>query len=281
MAQSDVDKATAQVASTRAQATYARAARDRAERLLAIKAIPRQDYDRAIADDELAQASLSQAVTEHRRALSSANQLGAIGSTTGEMELRSPLSGVVLARDAQPGAVVSAGAPLVTVTDPSSLWLQVNAPEKLVGFFQTQGMLRFTVPAYPGTTFDARTITVGAGLDPQSRTLAVRAQILNGNQRLKPEMLASVSVETPGAVTAIVIPDAAIAVMGGRSVVFIVRPGAKGGTRFVRRRVDIGSRSGGAAVVTNGLAPGELIVTSGAFSIKAEMEKSAMPVMEM
>src|SRR5213078_4040779 len=51
MAQSDVEKA-------RAQASYARSARERAERRLALKAIPQQDYDRAIADDELASAEL-------------------------------------------------------------------------------------------------------------------------------------------------------------------------------------------------------------------------------
>ncbi len=69
MAQSDVEKA-------RAQASYARSARRRAERLLALKAIPQQDYDRAIADDELASAEL-------RRARSVAEQIGAAASATG------------------------------------------------------------------------------------------------------------------------------------------------------------------------------------------------------
>ena len=85
MAQSDVAKAVAEVSSRRAAATYARTARERAERLLAIKAIPRQDYERAIADDEAARASLAQAVAEERRARNAAQQLGADGSsTTGE-----------------------------------------------------------------------------------------------------------------------------------------------------------------------------------------------------
>src|SRR5260370_47531 len=66
-AQSDLSKAGAIVASRRAQAQYARGARDRAERLLALKAIPKQDYDRAIADDELAQSELPEADAELRR----------------------------------------------------------------------------------------------------------------------------------------------------------------------------------------------------------------------
>src|SRR5258705_13786738 len=97
MAQSDVDKA-------RAQVSYARSARERAERLLVLKAIPHQDYDRAIADDELASAEL-------RRAKSVAEQIGAAASATGEITIRSPLDGVVLARTAVPGTVVEAGRP--------------------------------------------------------------------------------------------------------------------------------------------------------------------------
>lgn len=280
-AQSDVTKAAAQVVAMRAQAGYARAARERAERLLALKAIPRQDYERAIADDESAKASLSQALAEQRRAISSAEQLGAGASATGEMVLRSPLSGVVLSRNAQPGAVVAAGTQLVSVTDPTSLWLQVNAPEKLASVFRVGGILHFSVPAYPADRFDARITAVGAALDPDSRTLLVRATVLNGNQKLKPEMLASVSVEAEGTGAIPVVPDGAIQLLDGRPTVFIVKPKAAGGATFVRRAVEIGSRTGSKVAVTRGLAAGELVVTAGAFSVKAELQKRSIPGMEM
>ena len=134
LAQSDVAKASAEVTSRRAGAQYAASARARAERLLALKAIPRQDYERAIADDEQARAALSQATAELRRARSAAQQMGAAGaSSSGEIVLRSPLAGVVLERSAQPGAVVEGGAPLVVVTDPATLWLQVKAAEAQAG----------------------------------------------------------------------------------------------------------------------------------------------------
>ena len=116
MAAADVAKAHAEVSSRLAAATYAKAARDRAERLLALKAIPRQDYERAVADEALATAALSQAEAEQARARSSADQLG-VDVESGAMTLRSPIAGVVTARDGVPGAVVGAGAPLVTVID--------------------------------------------------------------------------------------------------------------------------------------------------------------------
>ena len=280
-AQSDVSKAAAQVTAARAQAGYARAARDRAERLLRLKAIPTQDYERAVADDESANASLTQAIAEQRRAISSAENLGAGTSPTGEMVLRSPLSGVVLSRSAQPGAVVGAGTQLVSVTDPTSLWLQVNAPEKLASLFRVGGILHFTVPAYPADKFDARVAAVGAALDADSRTLLVRATVLNGNQKLKPEMLASVWVEGETRTTVPLVPEEAIQLLDGRPTVFIAKPNNLGGATFVRRAVEIGARTGSTVAVTRGLAPGELVVTAGAFSVKAEIQKRSMPDMEM
>jgi len=267
MAQSDVAKA-------RAQASYARSARERAERLLALKAIPQQDYDRAIADDELASAEL-------RRAQSVAEQIGAAASATGEIAIRSPLNGVVLARTAVPGAVVEAGAPLVVVTDPATLWLSVDAPENLASLFRVGAELRFTVPAYPADTFSAHIDAVGAGLDPSTRTLPIRGVIRNRGDRLKPEMLASVSAQGGDAISVPSVPEDAVQLLDGKSVVFVAHPDSIGGAHFVPRNVQLGSRSGGRIAITQGLAAGDLVVTRGALAIKAQIKKGAMPAMEM
>jgi membrane fusion protein, heavy metal efflux system len=282
MAQSDVAKAAAEVTSRRAGAQYAASARGRAERLLALKAIPRQDYERAIADDEQARAALAQATAELRRAQSSAQQMGAAGeSSSGEIVLRSPLAGVVLERIAQPGAVVEAGAPLAVVTDPSSLWLQVKAAEAQSGLFRRGGSLAFRVPAYPGERFTARVDAVGASLDPMTRTLGVRATVPNTNGRLKPSMLATVDVEGGARVVAMLLPDDAVQLIDGKPTVFIAHPDAKGGARMERRVVELGARTGGQVAVTKGLAAGDVVVVAGAFAVKAEFQKGSMPDMEM
>ena len=267
MAQSDVDKA-------RAQASYARSARERAERLLALKAIPQQDYDRAIADDELASAEL-------RRAKSVADQIGATASASGEVAIRSPLNGVVLARTAVPGTGVEVGAPLVIVTDPSTLWLSIDAPENLASLVRFGAQLRFTVPAYPADTFSARIDAVGAGLDPSTRTLPIRAVIRNRGDRLKPEMLASVSAVGGSGAQAPSVPEDAVQLLDGKSVVFVAHPDSMGGAKFAPREVQLGSRSGGRIAITRGLAPADLVVTHGALAIKAQIKKGAMPAMEM
>ncbi|HYM23545.1 MAG TPA: efflux RND transporter periplasmic adaptor subunit [Vicinamibacterales bacterium] len=280
MAQSDVAKADAEVLSRRAEAQYASSARGRAERLLALKAIPRQDYERAITDDDHARAALAQAEAEARRARSTASQLSAGTGASGEILLRAPAAGVVLARTAMPGAVVEAGAPLVVVTDPANLWLTINAPEQMAALFQRGGRLRFSVPAYPSDTFSAVVDAVGAGLDESTRTLGVRAVIANAG-RLKPQMLATVVVEGAGKVYAVFVPEDAVQTIDGKSYVFLAKPDRKGGARFAQREVVLGTRSGGRVAILQGLASGDVVVTAGAFAVKAELQKAKMPKMEM
>jgi len=280
-AQSDLAKAQAELTSRRAQAGYMKSARDRAERLLALKAIPRQDYERAIADDELARSAVTQAEAELTRARTSAEQLGADASASGEIALRAPFAGVVLDRTAVPGSVIDAGAPLVVVTDPATLWLTVSAPEALAGAFRTGGTIRFTVPAYSAETFTARVEAVGAGLDPGTRTLSVRATVDNRTGRLKPEMLATVAADGGPSVPAALVPDDAVQSSKGKTVVFIARPQPNGAATFARREVEVGSRTDGRAAILRGLAPGDVIVIRGAFAVKAELEKGSTPKMEM
>ena len=281
MAQSDVAKAQAELSARRAEAEYAASARARADRLLTLKAVPRQDYDRAIADDERAKAALAQADAELRRARATADQLSSGASANGEIALRAPSAGVVLARTAVPGTVVEAGAPLVVVSDASRLWLVINAPEQLTALFHRGGALRFTVPAYPADTFSARVDAVGATLDADTRTLSVRAVVTNANGRLKPQMLANVLVEGVGSSAAAFLPEDAVQLLEGKPVVFLARPDGRGGARFERRDVLPGSRSGGRVALLRGLAAGDVVVTAGAFAVKAEFQKAAMPKMEM
>jgi membrane fusion protein, heavy metal efflux system len=279
-AQSEVAKATESVTSARAQAAYTASARARAERLLALTAISRQDYERAIADDEMARAALAQANSEANRARATSRALGAEGAVTGETLLRSPIAGVVLERTAVPGAVVEAGAPLVAVTDPATLWLVINAPEALSGAFRKGALLRFTTVVFPADTFAAQVTAVGAGLDPETRALPVRGLIRNSAGRLKPEMLAT-ALAGGDSTRVILLPETAVQSVDGQPTVFLARPDSGGGVRLTRRAVSVGARSGGFVTITRGVAPGDTVVQQGAFAVKAELEKAAMPKMEM
>jgi membrane fusion protein, heavy metal efflux system len=280
VAQADMAKADAEVIARRAEAQYAASARARAERLLTLKAIPRQDYDRAIADDERARASLAQAEAEARRAHETANQLSAGGTATGEVVVRAPSAGVVLSRLAVPGTVVDAGAPLVVVTDPANLWVTIAAPEQMAGLFRQGGHLRLTVPAFPSDTFTARVDAVGAGLEPDTRTLSVHATV-SANGRLRPQMIATVIVDGAANLPVAYVPEDAVQMLEGTPHVFLVQPDGSGGARFERRAVTLGARERGRVAILRGLAAGDVVATTGAFSVKAEFQKGPTGKMVM
>lgn len=275
-ARADYEKAVAELNSRRAAATYARTARERAERLLAAKAIARQELERAQADDELARNALAQAGAEVQRARSSMSQLGVGASSTGTMVVASPLAGVVLSRDAVAGAVVEAGAPLVTVADLATLWLEVNVSDRAASALRTGSGLRFSVPAFPSDTFQARVMSVGGALDPSTRTLPVRASVANPGGRLRPAMFATVWVEGIGAPTTVSVPEGAVQMLDERPVVFLAFPDGKGGARFERRDVTVGGTTGGRVQLLGGVTMGEMVVTDGAFAVKAELSRAKM-----
>jgi cobalt-zinc-cadmium efflux system membrane fusion protein len=270
----DDSKAEAELNSRQAAANFARTAHERAVRLLELKAGARQEVERARTDAELAQAALSQAQAEVERTQAILTQLGV--SAMGELVLRTPIAGVVLKREAVPGSVVDAGTPLITVTDPSTLWLQAAATESLAATFRTGADIHFTVSAFPGERFDARVQNVGAGLDPATRTLLVRAMVRNPSRRLRPEMFATVWIGDGNVHSAFLVPEGAIQLLDERPVVFVSKP-SSGTTQFERRDVEIGARSDGKAEIVKGLHAGDLVVTDGAFAVKSEFARSKIP----
>ena len=275
-ARADYAKATAALLAAQAQASFAERTRARAERLLQIKAVARQDVERALADDEQARATLNQAQAEVARARAALLQLG-VDSTSGTMVLRAPLNGVVLSRTTAPGVVVHVGDSLVSVTDPGLLELHLSVPDRVAPMLKPGAPVRFAVPAYPADTFSASVLRVSAGLDAESRTVGVEATARNGTGRLRPGMFATVWLQSGDRRPAAVLPDSAVQQLDQVPVVFVARPDGHGGARFERRTVRVGTTTGGRTQITDGLERGDLVVTGGAFAVKSQFSRSKMP----
>ena len=274
-ARADYEKAVAQVASARAQAAFAQGERERAERLLAIKAASRVEVERAQTDDQVARGSVQQAEAELLRARSAREQLGAT-SASGAMVLRSPMRGVVLSRNVVPGSVAEVGTPLVAVTDAGTLWLEIAVSDRDIGAIREGARARFTVPAFPADTFEAGVQNIGGALDTTSRTIPVRAVVQNADGRLRPAMFATVWIDAGANRSVIMLPSDAIQQLDNRSVVFVARIDTKGGASFERRDVEVGSAVGAQTQVLRGLRAGEMVVVAGAFAIKSEFARPQM-----
>jgi cobalt-zinc-cadmium efflux system membrane fusion protein len=272
-ARAEYAKALVDVKAHQVAATYATLALERAERLLALKAVSRQDVERARVEREEAESTRAQAEVDVERARGILDQLG-VDPGTGDMALRSPIAGVVLSRAAVPGSVVEPGAELVLVTDPTTLWLEMAATERIAPALRRGYKVSFTVTELPGVTLDATIENVGAALEPSTRTLPVHGVVRNVSGALRPAMFATVTVPLGEARVGVAVADGALQLLDGRSAVFVARPGADGSATFELRAVEIGARGDGRVHVVRGLRAGDLVVTEGAYAVKSEVART-------
>jgi cobalt-zinc-cadmium efflux system membrane fusion protein len=260
-------KAVAELSAHRVSERYARTALGRAERLLTLKAMSRQDVEKARVEQEVAESRRAQAEAEVERARATLAQLGV--SETGEMVVRAPLAGIVLTREVVPGSVVDAGEPLLMITDPSTLWLEIAATERVAPALRSGGVVTFTVPELAPRQFEATLGNIGGALDPATRTLPVHAAVINDSGALRPAMFATVLLPVGDVRSGVSAPDGALQLLDQRPVVFVAIPNGEGGARFERRDVEVGARGHGEVQIVLGLRPGEIVVVDGAFAVKA------------
>jgi cobalt-zinc-cadmium efflux system membrane fusion protein len=271
-AESAVASATAAVTEAETALSVARSAATRAERLHELRALSLGDLERA--RGELAQAESRR--TQAGAALSRARNVheslgGSIASTDGgEVLVRSPISGVVVSRDAQPGAVVLVGAPLVTVSRTTSLLLTMRLPERAMGAAHVGSPVSFSVAPYPDESFEARVAYVSPTLDTLTRTLEVHAQVAGDASRLRAEMFASASIMGPEGERSLIVPASAVQSFAGDTVVITASEG-EGGTTIEAVRVRVGRRTAAHAEILAGLEAGTRVVTRGASVAKAEI----------
>jgi len=269
----DLATTTAALAEKQSALRYARAARERAERLLALKSGSAQDVERARADEAAAEAGVAQAeaAVEHARTALSVLEVDA----TGQIQLASPIGGVVVARDAVVGAVVEAGSVALVVTDPSTLWLEFGVTNAVATALKPGQRLQFIL-AESGDAIEARVLRVSGAVDPATRLVVVRASVANPIKHLRPELFVTVRVETSPASPAVRVPRDAVQIFDGKPAVFVVEPDGKGGAKFIRRDVETGTTVNGQTHISKGLAAGDVIVTEGAFAVRSSFSRNTM-----
>jgi cobalt-zinc-cadmium efflux system membrane fusion protein len=188
----------------------------------------------------------------------------------GRFALRSPISGVVVERNVNPGMEVrpDRDAPLFVVSDLKKLTVLMEVFEVNLSKIKQGQKLSISVPAYPGEPFAAMVQYIGQVLDEKTRTVQVRCDLPNLDGRLLPGMYATIAVESDPDDQAFVIPLTAVFTEGDADYVFI----ALDENHYLQRPVEIGLRLKDKAVITQGLQPKELLVTEGALMLRAEEE---------
>jgi cobalt-zinc-cadmium efflux system membrane fusion protein len=187
--------------------------------------------------------------------------------------VRAPISGFVTARSFVPGGRVGAGEPLFMVIDPSTLWLRVQVPAAEAGRLAGGARATFTLEGDPQARTTGALVNVGTTVDPQTRTVAATFAVPNPDGALRVGQFARVSVPVGGTVRGVAIPTAAIIDDGGTPVAYV----QAGGETFERRALKLGESDGSVTEVVEGIKPGEMVVTTGAYQVRlASMSSSPM-----
>jgi Cu(I)/Ag(I) efflux system membrane fusion protein/cobalt-zinc-cadmium efflux system membrane fusion protein len=247
------DQATAQAELQAAQAAY-----DRSSRLLADEAVAKEEVERRA-------AQLATAKAEARRSQEMIDHLSP--SPNGDVTVRAPRAGVVFQVHVRSGEVVTPGAALVDLGDPTQLWATGFVPENAAIAVMPGTRVAIVMDAMPGDTVMAKVVRAGGVVDSLRRAVEVRVALERVPTGARSGMFASMVLPAGARMSRVVLPEAAVQRMADGEVVFVQEtPG-----RFRARPVK-SQPLGGGRVAVEGLAAGTVVVTEGAYFVRAALE---------
>ncbi len=267
LATAQLGAARSQTGSVQAQLREAEANATRLASLVKQQLVSKSQYDQAIAQRDSLRA---QRVTAQRNAQVASDQLRIAGHGVDNTVVRAPFAGVVVAKAAQPGEIVSplsAGGGFTrtgigTIVDMDSLEVEVDVGEAYIGRVKPDMPVESTLNAYPQWKISGKVIAIIPTADRGKATVKVRVGLDVRDPRIVPDMGVRVSfleaakpatVQQPQGVRA---PSAAIVQREGRDVVFALNDEKT----VEQRNVKLGLAMGDDRQVLSGLSAGESVV---------------------
>lgn len=275
----DVQKAQLDVDQAKANLDVARRTAQERQKLLAQGAIAGRDVDLAIAAAVQAQVTYDQAlkhlssVQNTTRTTDAQAAKGQLTSAEGRLQnaeaqvsfalLRSPISGVVTDRPLFPGETASAGTPVITVMDTSSLLAKLHVAQPTAQQLKLGGAAEITIPGIDEPQ-PASVSFISPALDPGSTTVEVWLKLPNADGRYRVGTPVHAAIHGRTVPNAIQLPPSAIV------------PGENGGTSVLvitpdstvkSKAVTVGLRTDKSVQILSGVTPGDMVVTEGGYGL--------------
>src|SRR6266849_1157157 len=255
-----------------AEVKFAQATYDRTKVLYEKTITPGKNLQAAEHDLEVAKASAESSVAGTRSALTAARRhLLILGLKQSDIDalrnkpdspvifsLTSPITGIVVERNATIGATVGSDANVFKIIDLSRVWIDASVFEKDLERVRRGQEVKVSVPAFPTSSFSGRVILIFSVVDPETRSVKVRTEVPNPDGRLKPDMFANVQIITDLHRASISIPQSALLNDGGKTVVFVAD-----GNGYKKHVVIAGIQSNDRVEIRDGLNAGDKVVVKG------------------
>jgi cobalt-zinc-cadmium efflux system membrane fusion protein len=179
--------------------------------------------------------------------------------------LRSPIDGVVIDRKVSQGQVLEPADLAYTIAELSQVWVVGEVPERYSAQMRRGKKVQVMIPALSDEIRSTELTYVADTVNPSTRTLRVRALLDNQDGRLKPDMLATLQIDSK-AMPKLVIPVQAVFREDNQDKVFVKV--AEGQYRI--QIVQLGEEEDASRPVESGLNEGQTIVSSGVFQLNAD-----------
>lgn len=190
--------------------------------------------------------------------------------------ITAPIDGVVISVAAGPGQFVTDGAALLTILDPSQVWVRGHIPETALHELPPAPRARLGIHGDVNNACDiegAELVYLAPEIDPASRTAAVVYAVDNHDGHLRPGQSLGLALDTRTVIDGLVIPTSALVDEHGFPVVFVQADGET----FVKRHVTLDGQDGQLCLVREGLVAGERVVTSAAWAVKLAGADTSTP----
>jgi RND family efflux transporter MFP subunit len=260
--EAELKKAKAEVARARTQLALAQSERERATKLLNLRAISQEEFDSRASGSEQGEANLEAA----QAALDSA------ALNLSFTRVTSPISGVVSREEVTAGNLVTSGTLLTTVVSVEKIYVEFEGDEQ--AYLKSSALTRSgalanshdgNLPVWigladeQGTPHEGRMVFIDNALDAQTGTIRARALLDNKDRRFTPGLFARVKLVGSAKYDALLVNDSAIGTDQNVRYVFAVNADNK----VEYRAVKLGPVVDGMRVVREGLKEGESIVVNG------------------
>jgi RND family efflux transporter MFP subunit len=271
-AQSKLQAATSQLASTRAKTDADASTYDKLKAASATPGVVAGND--VIVAQKAVEADRSQIAAAEQNAEAARQALQSVSEMEGYLKVVAPFDGVVTERNVHPGALVGpsggSAAPMMRLVKNDRLRLVVPLPEAYVAGVTSGAVLSFSVPAYPGETFSGTIARIAETVDVKTRTMAVELDVVNRDGRLASGTFCQVRWPVHRVKPSLFVPAGSVASTTDRT--FVIRV-ANGKTEWVD--VKTGLASGALIEVFGDLRPGDNVAARGTDEIRAGTEARA------